>query len=48
MLEEIEQLNIVAIYNGIDTCSFINFNIFTGTLNGTLLFEVLRLPIYSE
>ena len=28
-------------------CSFINFNIFTGTLNGTLLFEVLRLPISS-
>ena len=45
MLEEIEQLNIVA--KGIDICSFINFNIFTGTLNGPLLFEVLRLLISS-
>jgi hypothetical protein len=45
VLEEIEQLNIVA--KGIDICSFINFNIFTGTLNESLLFEVLRLLISS-
>ena len=45
MLEEIEQLNIVA--KGTDICSFINFSIFTGTLNGPLLFEVLRLLISS-
>ena len=45
MLEEIEQLNLVA--KGIDICSFINFNIFTGTLNGPLLFKVLKLLISS-
>jgi hypothetical protein len=45
VLEEMEQLNIVA--KGIDICSFINFNIFTDTLNGPLLFEVLRLFISS-
>ena len=43
MLEEIEQLNIVA--KGIDICSFINFNIFTGTLNCALFSTVCNATI---